>query len=571
MKFALGQYEEPVKKRIASLVEANAANRIWARDASFWGGDDARRASVASRLGWLDVASTMRAHAGEINAFAEKVRADGIVDAVLLGMGGSSLAPEVLRQSIVAQSSSGAQVRLHVLDTTNPATIAAVTQQIDPAKTLCFVSSKSGTTLEALSLFAYFHSLVEAAKPGRAGGNFVAITDAGTPLEALANEQSFRHVFTNPSDIGGRYSALSYFGLVPAAVAGVDIEKLLDRGIAAETDAHAPNSDALRLGAALGELALAGRDKCTFVVSEGVAAFGLWVEQLIAESTGKLGKGILPVADEPLGDPSPYGDDRVFVQLRLASDDNAANDAAIAALSGSGAPVVTIELADAYDLGREFVRWEFAVAVVGHVLDIDPFDQPNVQESKDNTDRVLTEFGKTGKLDITTVDDAAAPIAISERDGKSIVAADVEAAVRNLLAQLRPRDYLAITAYVQPTKESDAAFADMRAHVRDAHRVATTLGYGPRFLHSTGQLHKGGPPTGAFVQVTAAERDDIAIPGKPFTFGQLKAAQGIGDFQSIAAHGRPVLRVHLGADIEHGLTMLRDAIRAATAQHAGEK
>ena len=562
MKLALAEYDEPVRRRIASLVSAEAADRIWRHDASFWGGDAERHASVANRLGWLDVAGVMREHVAAINAFAAQVRADGFADAVLLGMGGSSLAPEVLRQSIAAQTSGASQVRLHVLDTTNPATIAAVTKQIDPAKTLFFISSKSGTTLEALSLFAYFHSLVEVAKPGRAGENFVAVTDAGTPLETLAHERAFRHVFTNPGDIGGRYSALSYFGLVPAAVAGVDIAKLLDRGIAAATDARAPDSDALRLGAALGELALAGRDKCTFVVAARIASFGLWVEQLIAESTGKLGKGILPVADEPLGAPSRYGDDRVFVQLRLAGDDNAGNDAAIAALSASGAPVVTIDLADAYDLGREFVRWEFAIAVVGHVLEINPFDEPNVKESKDNTNRVLGEFTASGKLDVPGIDGANEPIAL-RGDGNGVTS-DVAAAIRSVLSALRPHDYLAITAYVQPTEASDAAFREIRAHVRDEYGVATTLGYGPRFLHSTGQLHKGGPATGVFLQVTAGESEDIAIPGKPFTFGQLKRAQGIGDFESIVAHGRPVLRVHIGAHVETGLTMLRNMVGAVS-------
>ena len=557
MKLALGEYDEPVRRRMTSLVSAEAADRIWGRDASFWDGDAERRASVSNRLGWLDVAVVMHEHVAAINAFAAQVRADGFADAVLLGMGGSSLAPEVLRQSISAQTSGTSHVQLHVLDTTNPATIAAVTKQIDPAKTLFFISSKSGTTLEALSLFAYFHSLVEVAKPGRAGENFVAVTDAGTPLETLAHERAFRHVFTNPGDIGGRYSALSYFGLAPAAVAGVDIAKLLGRGIAAATDARAPDSDALRLGAALGELALAGRDKCTFVVAARIASFGLWVEQLIAESTGKLGKGILPVADEPLGAPSRYGDDRVFVHLRLAGDDNAGNDAAMAALSASGAPVVTIDLADAYDIGREFV-----IAVVGQVLEINPFDEPNVKESKDNTNRVLGEFTASGKLDGPGIDGANEPIAL-RGDGNGVMS-DIAAAVRSVLSALRPHDYLAITAYVQPTEASDAAFREIRAHVRDEYGVATTLGYGPRFLHSTGQLHKGGPATGVFLQVTAAESEDIAIPGKPFTFGQLKRAQGIGDFESIVAHGRPVLRVHIGADVEKGITMLRNMAGAVS-------
>ncbi len=405
MRFALGAYEARVAQRVAALVADKACDRIWERDATFWGGDGERQRSVANRLGWLDVASQMRERVPELEAFAAQVKADGFSDAVLLGMGGSSLAPEVLRQSIADHVRDGSP-RLHVLDTTDPATILAVSEHVDPARTLFFVSSKSGTTIEALSLFAYFHALVEEAKPGRAGENFVAVTDAGTPLEALARQHNFRHIFTNPGDIGGRYSVLSYFGLAPAAVAGVDVAKLLDRGIAAVADAHASASDALRLGAALGELALAGRDKCTFIVSPRIASFGLWVEQLIAESTGKEGRGILPVASEPFGTPAEYGDDRVFVQLRLEGDSNGAADALAGALAAAGHPVIVIDLADVYDLGRQFFAWEFAIAVAGQVLGINPFDEPNVQESKDNTSRVLREFEASGQLDAPFISDS---------------------------------------------------------------------------------------------------------------------------------------------------------------------
>jgi glucose-6-phosphate isomerase len=563
VKLELGRYAEAAQDRADALTAGDAAGRIWRRDATFWGGDENRQRSVANRLGWLDVAAQMRAHVPDLRAFAEQVREDGFADAVLLGMGGSSLAPEVLRQSFGPQPG---WPRLHVLDTTDPATILAVTRQIDPARSLFFVSSKSGTTIEALSLFAYFHAIVDAAKPGRAGEHFVAITDDGTPLQDLARQHGFRRVFTNPGDIGGRYSALSYFGLAPAAVMGIDIARLLDRGIAAAEATTAPDSDALRRGAALGEAALAGRDKATFIVAPEIASFGLWVEQLIAESTGKLGRGILPVAGEPLGAPAHYGDDRLCVQLRLGAG-APAQDASLAALVAAGHPAIVIDLDDPYDLGREFFRWEFAVAVAGEVLEINPFDEPNVQESKDNTQRVLKEFERTGSLDLAGVDAHAGAVVLSA-PGR-LADAPLDASIAALIDALKPGNYFAITAYIEPTARADDAFSEIRAAVRDARLVATTLGYGPRFLHSTGQLHKGGPATGVFLQVTAGDAEDVAIPGRPFTFGQLKRAQSIGDFESLLGHGRPALRVHLGNDIETGLAALRAAVHAAVTS-AGE-
>ena len=565
MKLMLPEpYASAVARRAKALTAEGAARRIHEHDATFWGGDAARAALVANRLGWTSIASTMRESVAEIRRLADDVRDAGFADAVLLGMGGSSLAPEVLRQSIPARAG---YARLHVLDTTDPGAILAVTQAIDPARTLFFVSSKSGTTIEALSLFAYFHAFVESAKPGRAGENFVAVTDAGTPLEALAKERGFRHVFVNPSDIGGRYSALSYFGLAPAAVCGVDIETLLARAVAEEQATREDRSDALTLGAALGELALAGRDKATFLMAPEIAAFGLWVEQLIAESTGKLAKGILPVADEPYGSPAQYGDDRVFVQVRSEAGANGEGDAVTGALGAEGAPAIILDLDDAYDLGRDFVRWEFAVAVAGHVLGINPFDEPNVQESKDNTSRVLGEFTTSGNLDPDT-GAAERPFAITPAGP---VRGGLAYAVSELLASVSESGYVAITAYVSPSEQTTVAFEEMRALIRDHTRRATTLGYGPRFLHSTGQLHKGGPPTGVFLQVTADDAEDVAIPGQPYSFGQLRRAQAIGDFESLAAHGRPVLRVHLGTDIDAGLADLLEAVRAATIHAASSR
>ncbi len=554
MKLTLGGYDAGAEARIQSLAAASAADRIWRRDAAFWGGDQARNEAVANRLGWLDVAQQMRANVAMLQAFAEQVRADGFRDAVVLGMGGSSLAPEVMRRSFGARKG---WPRLHVLDTTDPATIRAVTEQIDAARTLFFVSSKSGTTIEALSLFAFFHDLVRGVKPDHAGENFVAITDAGTPLQDLAARHGFRHVFVNPGDIGGRYSALSYFGLVPAAVTGVDVARLLDRGIAAEEDARAADSDALRLGAALGALALAGRDKATFIVSPSIGSFGLWVEQLIAESTGKEGRGILPVAGEPVASPHGYGGDRVFVRMRLGADSNGSEDAAVGSLIAEGLPVISIDLDDAYDLGREFFRWEFAVAVAGQVLGINPFDEPNVQESKDNTKRVLAEFGRAGSFG-----------AIDESDSRD---PQLRAKIGALLASLHAGSYFAITAYVEPAERADEQFREMRAAVMRGGGAATTLGYGPRYLHSTGQLHKGGPARGVFLQVTAQEGTDLAIPGEAFTFGQLKRAQAIGDLQSLHSHGLPALSVRLreaaeDAELEHLCGVVREEIASVGAR-----
>jgi glucose-6-phosphate isomerase/transaldolase/glucose-6-phosphate isomerase len=355
-------------------------------------------------------------------------------------------------------------------------------------------------------------------------------------------------VFVNPSDIGGRYSALSYFGLVPAAVAGVDIRRLLGRGVAEAARSKEQGSDALTLGAALGELTLAGRDKCTLILSPGIAAFGLWAEQLIAESTGKEGRGILPVDGEPLGSPAHYGDDRFFVYLRLQADNSGHTDATVGALQAEGFPVITIELDDVYDLGREFFRWEFAVAVAGHILGINPFDEPNVKESKDNTSRVLRDFESTGRFDDHP---STGPLT----------------AIRTLAATLAPPAYLAITAYVLPTNELAGALHDVRSKLRDSRRTATTLGFGPRFLHSTGQLHKGGPSQGSFLQITADEAEDLPIPGRPYTFGQLKRAQAIGDFESLAAHGRPVVRVHLGSAVRESDRQLAALLIAAAALH----
>jgi hypothetical protein len=404
-----------------------------------------------------------------------------------------------------------------VLDSTDRRAVAAAVAGGDFARTLFLISSKSGTTQETDCLYRYFWE-----RTGGRGAQFVAITDPDTPLATLAAERKFRRTFVNPADIGGRYSALSYFGVVPAALIGIDVGLLLHRAHRA-AEAAAPllpagQNPAAWLGATLGEAALGGRDKATFVLSPGIGSFGLWVEQLIAESTGKEGKGILPVAAEPLGPPEVYGGDRLFVSLTLTGEADAGTEPRLRALTAAGHPVVRLALEDRYDLGQEFFRWEFATAVAGAILHINAFDQPNVAESKQNTKAVLAGH---------------------EPPTPSATAAELD----RFLAAIKPGDYLAIMAYLPATPENDRRLATARGRLRDRLRVATTVGYGPRFLHSTGQLHKGGPPVGHFLQITERVDQDVPIPGMPYTFGQLEAAQAEGDLRALRARGRPAIRI----------------------------
>ena len=439
-------------------------------------------------------------------------------------MGGSSLGPEVLRQTF---GPSRGYPALTVLDSTVPAWVQAVTSAINPANTLFLVSSKSGGTVETLSLYRYFRELVEKTLGQAAGQNFVAITDAGSSLEQLAGEAGFRRAFLNPADIGGRYSVLSYFGLVPAVLNGLDIKTLLDRAESMRqsttTDVPLRDNPGTWLGAVMSTLALGGRDKLTLIASPAIASFGLWAEQLIAESTGKDGKGIIPVAAEPLMPPQEYGDDRLFVYLRLKDDDNSEIDTAVAQIQAAGQPLVTLEMEDRYDLGAEFYRWEFAVAVAGAILGIHPFNQPDVQKAKDATADVLKEYQENGHLPPVT-------------SGQSL---------EKLLAEITPGKYLAVMAYLNPTPEIDQALTALRNQVTARYHIATTLGYGPRFLHSTGQLHKGGPDSGLFLQITAKHRQSLPIPGAPYTFEVLADAQALGDLQALKSLGRPVTSVRL--------------------------
>jgi transaldolase/glucose-6-phosphate isomerase len=506
------ELEPPVIERVQRAQSEEVARRIWGHDESLWGGPGV--AEIADRLGWLTISEKMLEHASELREFAESAKADGLEYAVLLGMGGSSLGPEVIRRSY-GEVPGG--MRLHVLDSTDPGAVREVERQVELDKTLFIVSSKSGGTIETLSHMRYFY-----AQCGDDGSRFCAVTDPGSPLVDLARERGFRRVFENDPEIGGRYSVLSYFGLVPAACAGVNIEGMLHQAQVAEQNCaqfDSPQSNSgLWLGCLKGELALQGRDKLTYVVSEPISSFGLWAEQLVAESTGKHGKGVLPVADEPLGDPDVYGDDRVFAYLRNQDEPDDKLDAAIEALGRAGHPTVTGSVnGGASDLGRIFFHAEFATAVAGWALGINPFDQPNVQEAKDNTARILQEG--LPELDPGSLDE--------------------------LLDGAAPPKYIAILGYVTPSGEFDAAVADLRVALRERTKCATTFGYGPRYLHSTGQYHKGGPANGLFIQLYQPAGEDIEIPDAGYGFEHLKHAQALGDMQTLRAHGLQVVRIEV--------------------------
>jgi transaldolase / glucose-6-phosphate isomerase len=513
------ELEPAIAQRVRQAVEEEVARRIWRKDESLWGGPGVPE--IGNRLGWLTIADKLLEEAGDLRLFADGCRDAGLTDAVLLGMGGSSLAPEVFRQSFGDQPGG---LKLHVLDSTDPGAVLETERSVNLDNTLFIVSSKSGGTIETLSHFRYFHE-----RTGKDGSRFVAVTDPGSPLEQLARENDFRRVFQADPDIGGRYSALSHFGIVPAALMGVDIEKLLEGAQVAEQacqhyDSSSSNSG-LWLGCAMGELALRGRDKATFAVAEPIGSFGLWVEQLIAESTGKQSKGILPVAGEPMGPPGGYGEDRVFIHLQQADAPEAGFATEMMELGKAGQATLTLNSEGACDLGRVMFFAEFATAVAGWALGINPFDQPNVQEAKDNVAKVLDEYANTGQL----------PAVQNAGDSE----------LHALLSGAPPPHCVAIMGYVQPSEAFDRAIDELRVTIRDATRATTTFGYGPRFLHSTGQFHKGGPPTGIFLQLVHDGAEDVEIPRAGYTFGTLKNAQATGDLQTLRAHGLPAERVRL--------------------------
>ena len=573
--------------------------RLFDRDPSLWSQNRAVHEAIAERLGWLDAPAHFTDHVPALEGFGRGMVDAGFRQAVVMGMGGSSLAPEVLARTF-GVGASGMPVT--VLDSTDPDAVGATLDSVDPLATLFIVASKSGTTTEPLAFqaeaWARLETALEAAGSDQSPGELmIAITDPGKPVASIPHHDELRAVFLNPPDVGGRYSALTYVGLVPAALLGLDLDAILSNAgamLARSRDPEPGRNPAVTLGLAIGTLARAGRDKLTFIADPEIVSFGSWAEQLVAESTGKHGTGIVPVDLEPLAaDPGAYGPDRVFVRLSLAGSAGVAgSDALLGGLESAGHPVIGIHLTDPLDLAGEFVRWQVATAIAGAVLEIDPFDQPNVEEAKQLTRQLLERDAPVDRADpghpggwgmasdVEVPDPEQVPVLASDRGITLIPDAALRLTsgdgtlvgeLRRHLDRRRSNAYLAIQAFIAPAPDRDAALARIRALLRDATGCATTAGYGPRFLHSTGQLHKGGPLTGWFLQLTEDHARDRPIPGWPYTFGKLIAAQAEGDFAAIEQHELPILRVHLGADPLAGLRVLEDALAEALADRLGAR
>ncbi len=574
-KASLDGQQGAVESALQHLEGDSVIQRIWEKDPTVWKPTGQDQSEIADRLGWLDVADEMLRHLDRFTEVAQTVKDAGYTHVVVLGMGGSSLAPYVLSQTFGRQTGFP---ELRILDSTDPDAVAALESEIEIGKTLFIVASKSGTTTEPNAFMETFWQKVKDTGMPDPGSQFVAITDPGTSLEDTAQERNFRWTFLNPADIGGRYSALSYFGLVPAAAMGLNVQRLLDGAVRME-QACSPSVGAREnpgawLGAVMGELSKAGRNKVTFFLSPGISTFGLWLEQLLAESTGKEGKGLVPVPDNPPGSPDDYGQDHLFVSITLANEGEDI-ESGVQALVQAGEPVVRLTVSNAYDLGAEFFRWEFATAVAGSLMGINAFNQPNVQESKDNTKRLLQQFQQSGSLPEPRPLAEVSGIRIYLNDAaRSCVPSDsLGDATRTLsefLGQVRAPEYVALMAYIEPSPEHDRELEPLRVALRDGLKVAVTLGYGPRFLHSTGQLHKGGPPEGVFIQITAGYKQDVPVPGEKYSFGTLVAAQALGDFQALQQHGRPAIRLHLPDESQTSMkkltTLLEGAARPQAAQ-----
>jgi transaldolase / glucose-6-phosphate isomerase len=561
-------FDEVVNEALEDWRRHGKIRRLWAGDAALWTSKD-----EADWLGWLTIVGEERARLDQLRAFAEEVRAAGFRHVLLLGMGGSSLGPEVLAQTFGRQVNAP---ELLVLDSTDPAQIRKFDSRIDPARTLFIVSSKSGGTLEPKVLKQYlFERVRQAVGQEQAGRHFIAITDPGSSMQQVAERDRFRHVFFGKPSIGGRYSVLSDFGMVPAAAMGLDLPRFLEATSAMVRSccASAPpaQNPGVVLGAIMGTLGRRGRDKVTIVASPAIAGLGAWLEQLLAESTGKQGKGLIPVDGEPLGPPEVYGDDRLFAYLRLNEDVDGGQDQAVAALEAAGQPVVRIDIADRYQIGQEFFRWEIATAVAGSIIGINPFDQPDVEASKVRTRELTSVYERDGALPEETP--------VFEGDGFKLFADPANARtlrtagepgavasyLKRHLDRLGPGDYCTLLAYVARNEGHHEQLQAIRRLIRDRKRVATCLGFGPRFLHSTGQAYKGGPNSGVFLQITCDDEVDLEVPGQKYSFGIVKAAQARGDFEVLAERGRRALRTHLGADVESGLGALEDAVRQALA------
>ncbi|MBS1518164.1 MAG: glucose-6-phosphate isomerase [Bacteroidetes bacterium] len=561
-----GRFKSDIKKKLKKFEGTEIHERIFKKDFTVWKKDEQYGELIRNRLGWLVLPLSMADKTEEINSFVSEIRESGFEYAVVMGMGGSSMCPEVCRETFGVRKGFP---DLFVLDSTDPETISDIEDSIDITKTLFIVSSKSGTTIEVDSFLRYFYAKAEEIFDQQAGSRFVSITDPGTYLETLSKELGFRKVFVNPPDIGGRYSALSYFGLVPAALIGVDIARLLKNAEAVMNsciDEPLEKNYALLAGLTAGSLSEFGVDKLTFFLSEKIRSFGYWVEQLIAESTGKEEKGILPVEGEIAGKSSSYGRDRFFVNVYLKKDKNRKR---IKALMKKKFPVMNIELKELYDIGGLFYFWEFATAVMGAYLNINPFDEPNVKESKDNTSKVLSYYNENKKfpdqMSISSNDkiklypgkESDAGNLLSMKNGK----VKISDLLKYFMDQFTVGDYISIMAYLNRTEKTEKLLQELRELLRTSVKCATTLGYGPRFLHSTGQFHKGGPDRGMFIQIVCDDKSEKDIPGKEYGFSILKQAQAIGDFESLQKHGRRILKINTGSDANKGLKELIKAFR----------
>jgi glucose-6-phosphate isomerase len=541
-------------------------DRFWRKDPSLWTRDGEEK-----WLGWIDIVERQQKDLAAFSALADDVKSAGFESALLLGMGGSSLCPEVLSLTFGAQPGFPA---LHIVDSTNPAQVRAVRDQIDPAKTVVIVASKSGSTLEPNILKRYFFEEVKkTVGAGKTGSHFIAITDPGSKMEQVARGDNFRHIFYGDPQIGGRYSALSNFGVVPAALAGLDVPRLLEEAAKAVVAAKQPlaQNPGVRLGLLLGTAHNAGRDKLTFFTSPEIHDLGAWLEQLIAESTGKQGKGITPVDREQIGAPEVYGGDRVFAYIKLAGTSDSTLDAKVAALEAAGHPVARFELTDRYEIFGQFFTWEIATAVAGSVMGINPFNQPDVESAKVEARALTSTYEETGKLPERppVFEEFGIKLFAAEAYAKALKASaprsTLTAFLRAHLSQIHLHDYFATLAFLPMFPEHEAAIQQFRHKVLDAKRVATCLGFGPRFQHSTGQDYKGGPNTGVFLQITSDNAVDVPIPGQKYSFGVVVAAQAAGDLAVLESRGRRALRVHLGADIAAGLNTISAAIDAALA------
>ncbi len=564
--------ETAYREALLALERGDAVSLLRSRNPALWKPDASQDKSISNRLGWIDAPQWLTERVPELNAFAADVRGAGFTRVLLLGMGGSSLAAEVFQQVCVAGPGAPA---LDVIDSTDPAAIAAAEAAGRLDHTFFLVSSKSGTTIETMSQYRYFRSRVDAAGLPNPGASFAAITDAGSALDRMATKEGFRRVFHNPPAVGGRYSALTYFGAVPAALLGLDLDSLARRAASAREDSLSNSTQknrALRLGTLLGAAARAGRDKLTILTTPALRPLGYWIEQLVAESTGKNGTGIIPVEGEPLGPAHHYGRDRVLVSIALEGE----SDAEIARLSAdlidAGIPSIRIDLGDRDAVAGEFYVWEVATALAGAVLEVNPFDEPNVQKSKDKTAAILASFEREGSLPLAEPRTRGEGIEIYAPDpvwtrlqAGAPSMPSLEMVLNRFLALAEPGGYLAILTYLERTAAAEASFSLLRRAVRNAVHIPVLQGYGPRYLHSIGQLFKGGPPTGMFLAITVADPADIAIPGRPFTFGQLKSAQALGDFEALAERDRPILRLHLTQGADQGLKAVAHAVERALA------